>query len=183
MSERTHCPSGNCRSGHIWEARFHSQALCSDPALLTAMAYVDLNPIRAGIAKTPETSEYTGIRARIKGRYKQRTLAGAVARLRERGELNHFAAPIRALLPFSRPRAASDDRSSLSTWLPMRQNDYLELVDATGRIVRGDKRSHIDPILAPILERLGLSSDQWTQASTSFRTLYRRGKLRLLKKA
>ena len=31
-------------TGHFWEARFHSQSLRTEAALLTAMAYVDLNP-------------------------------------------------------------------------------------------------------------------------------------------
>ena len=61
----------------------------------------------------------------------------------------------------------------------MREQDYLQLVDATGRLVARGKRGRIDPSLAPILDRLGLSPAQWTGASTAFRQHYRNGDLRL----
>ncbi|MCH9671890.1 MAG: hypothetical protein K0U93_10630 [Gammaproteobacteria bacterium] len=51
--------------GHFFDQRFYSGALLDDDALLAAMAYVDLNPVRARIAKDIESCQHTAIARRL----------------------------------------------------------------------------------------------------------------------
>lgn len=56
---------GEC-TGRFWEGRFKSQAILDEAGLLACCAYVDLNPIRAGMADVPEKADYTSIQQRIR---------------------------------------------------------------------------------------------------------------------
>jgi hypothetical protein len=124
-------------TGRFWEGRFKSQALLDEAGLLTAMAYVDLNPIRAGIAATPEESEFTSIYARIQAL---------------KGEQSN-SPPLRQF--HSLDQKQEDP-------LPCSLTDYFHLIEWTGRCIRKDKRGHIDDRLPPILVRLNIDAEAWT---------------------
>ena len=126
-------------TGRFWEGRFKSQALLDEAGLLTAMAYVDLNPIRAAIAETPEESEYTSIYERIK------TLGP------EAKDETFNAQRTRAVPPL---RSFQSDRENSRASIPFSLRDYLDLVDWTGRAVRSDERGSIDSKPLPVLNRL-----------------------------
>ncbi len=52
-------------TGRFWQGRFKSQLVSDDRAILAAIAYVDLNPIRAGITRRLDRSQHTSIQSRI----------------------------------------------------------------------------------------------------------------------
>ena len=132
--------------GRFWQGRFRSQALLDEAGILTAMAYVDLNPVRAGIASTPEDSAFTSIHERIR-RLKQ---------VASEGEANASAVSV-ALQSFS-------DEESGAARIPYSFKEYLQLVDWTGRAIRNDKRGHIDDALPPIMARLNVDPSAWEAA-------------------
>src|SRR5687768_9150317 len=54
-------------TGRFWEGRYRCQALLDDAAVVACMAYVDLNPARAGLAADLAACEHTSVRRRIEG--------------------------------------------------------------------------------------------------------------------
>lgn len=53
-------------TGRFWEGRFKAQRIADEAGLLACSMYVDLNPIRAAMAVTPEQSRHTSAYDRIK---------------------------------------------------------------------------------------------------------------------
>ncbi|MFC4281832.1 transposase, partial [Thalassotalea piscium] len=136
----------NC-TGHFWEGRFKSQALLDEAALAACMAYVDLNPVRANVAKTPESSENTSVKQRVISARKatQPTL----------------------LLPF-----IGNPRQTMPKGLPFELKDYLELIELTGRCIREDKTGYIDKHQPALLTRLNIKPENWLTLSKDFRKLF-----------
>jgi hypothetical protein len=82
---------------HVGQARFKSQALLAEEAVLTCMAYVDLNPIRTCMAKTPETSDYSSIKERIQPQF---DLENAIKEKFDLQSLNNFQLSLKAIARF-----------------------------------------------------------------------------------
>jgi hypothetical protein len=134
--------------GRFFEGRFKSQALLDERAVLACMAYVDLNPVRAGIAETPEESDYTSVQQR--GR--------ALAEPSEpTDEPETDETP--ALAPLVSAKTA--DEAEPDGIGAVRLMDYLELVDHTGRALREDKRGAIPANALPVFQRLGIDPETW----------------------
>jgi REP element-mobilizing transposase RayT len=142
-------------TGRFWEGRFKSQALLDEKALLACMAYVDLNPIRAKMARTPEHSDHTSVKKRYKKAVKT-------------ADPNPPEQQVKGLLPFT-----GYPNNDLKKGLPVPLTHYLELVDWTGRIVREDKRGAISTTFPPILDRLNLDQQEWIRLSQSFEKSYK----------
>jgi hypothetical protein len=139
-------------TGHFWESRYKSHALLSEEALLTCMAYVDLNPIRTSMCNTPEVSDYTSIKERIAPSF---DLKKATDDEIKQQRLQHFDLPLKPLAQFDGNVTAQE-----KTGILFSLEDYLPLVDTTGRMIRTDKRGAISIKLPPILERLSINRQQ-----------------------
>ena len=136
ISRRANREDG-CR-GRFWESRFKLQAILDLKALLRTLCYVDLNPIRAGIAKLPEKSGYTSVKHR----------------------LNSVKT---GLMLFAEKKVEGQAFGSTRT-KPISFEEYLELLDFTAREIKKGKRGYVHPRTPPILERLSYNLKSWQKA-------------------
>lgn len=142
--------------GRFWDGRFRCQALLDEKALLACMAYVDLNPIRAGIADTPEKSPHASIKRRIEAFQKSVKFGDVVLSQPEN------------LQPFS-----GYTQKLPNSGIGYRIEDYLELIDWTGRQIREDKAGRIENSQPPILTRLGIERAHWLYLTRHYESSFK----------
>ena len=130
-----------------WKGFFSSQASLNEKALAACSAYVDLNPIRAGIADSLIDSDHTSIKRRCEQAAKVE-------------QPNDPQQQTDGLHPF-----AGNPRSDMPNGLPFRLTDYLEQVDWTGRIIRDDKRDAIPESTPQILHQFNIEPKHWCYLS------------------
>jgi len=142
-------------TGAFWEGRYKSIAVLDEASLLATAAYIDLNPLAAGIAPTPEGSRHTSLRIRLD----HCKLNGTVESLREEvSTVTHNPAREAGmwLLPVADDRLYGSDRPGLMVGCTL--SYYLHVIDATSRMIRDGKAS-LDPSELPIFRRLGVDPD------------------------
>ena len=187
----------DCR-GRFWQGRFSSQKLTDEMAILACSAYVDLNPVRSGVAATPESSQYTSAYERIESDREEqaaakptsqsgkkrmnraaRRRAERVERKEERRRRDAWLSPItidERASSYTRAMPSQNGcRASDKGFLAMTLQSYLQLLDWTGRQLRRDgKRGRIPIELEPILQRIGMSSELWCEVVSRFGKIFQR---------
>ena len=156
-------------TGKFFEQRYKLRDLADESAILVCGIYVDLNQIHAGEALTPEQSRYTSAYDRIQGR--KPLAAGAPQQLE--GSSDRWLCEL--TLGEGSQADVSQDVCTATPWrasdkglLPISLDDYLKLLDWTGRQVRQDKKGAIPSELAPILQRLHINADNLLETVSEF---------------
>jgi putative transposase len=117
------------RSGTLWEGRFKSAPIDSEAYLLVCSRYIEMNPVRAGIAATPVDYPWSSYHANALGR-EDRLVSPHPVLLALAGDANARCAAYRALF-----RGPVDDRqlgairSALQTGTPLGNDRFRARIE------------------------------------------------------
>lgn len=164
-----------CR-GRFWEGRFKCQRLLDEASVLTCMVYVDLNPVRAGLAASLADPQFTGAFDRIQARQASERLGHLPVEAKAGPSLTRVQQGL---------RDAEESRARRPEWLAqfgsersplpnVSERSYLELLDWTGRQIRADKPGHIPDSIAPLLTQLSIDTERWVKTVDRYGSLFYR---------
>ena len=137
----------------FWAGRFGCVKLEDQTSLLTCSLYAAMNQLRAGMAASVETSEYTSVHARLMDRMSndpQRTISGYLAAVHVDGD--------------GYDGAGQGRRASNKGYLELTFDEYVDLVDQLMQRERAERAGNFKHRVPPILERLGIDSESWESA-------------------
>ncbi len=147
--------------GVFFEGRFKTVAILDEESLLATCTYIDLTPVAAGMAATPEASKHTSLRRRIehaavqgKTKTQKAVRAGGTAGQSSSSnrEQSLWLCPIE-----DRPGRGSPREGMVPDFT---LENYRLLVKYTGRLFRKGK-APTSPEVAAVLDRLGSNSEAW----------------------
>lgn len=145
----------------FWERRYKAYRLQEQSDLIQCMTYNDLNPVRAGIADTPEDSMHTSLYQRIHQDISSTHQLIEGTPEFDYDRLNEYGIELKPLMPLN-----SWDNNEVEWGIACDFEAYKELVDWTGRAIRPEKRGYIDNSLPPIAQRLAPDKQTWLQQIT-----------------
>jgi hypothetical protein len=163
----------NC-TGRFWQGRYISKILTGAEAVITAAIYTDLNPIRAKLAETPETSHFTGTYERIKATQAREKIASLnefinennAIRKDKKEEIEKLSQQIKSadwLAPFPK-----ENEQTYKPYYKITENDYRDLLDWTGRELQPKKSGAIPFDIPHIFDRLKIDKDQWLETIKNY---------------
>ena len=148
-------------SGTFFEGRFKSIAILDTESLLAMAAYIDLNPVAAGIALTPEESPHTSVMTRVE-HVKSLDRIEDLAKSQQVGvqaiKASRMLEEDLWLIPIEDRRGMDSVREGMIQGCTL--GNYLALVEYTGRLIRHGKAT-ISSDLEDIFVRLGSSAQAW----------------------
>lgn len=121
-------------TGHFFEQRFYSSPLLCEASVKSAMAYVDLNPIRAKIARSIAESEHTSIFERIQSLDPSHDLAEYLAPLVS--GLNEATKPTLTLGDYIEHLEALYSTRQKSFWSEFKINRWRAQIEQIARYQR-----------------------------------------------
>lgn len=166
--------------GRFWQGRYNSKLLTSAKAVVLASQYTDLNPIRANLAETPETSQFTGVYERIQASQAQEKIEGINEHINngnaihkdkkiEIDELSEKINSARWLAQFPK-----ENEFQTMPFYKITERDYLDLLDWTGRILHPKKTGAIPHDIPHIFERLQIDKNEWLDTIINYDKLFYR---------
>jgi hypothetical protein len=146
--------------------------LTDEASLLACAAYVDLNPIRAAMAMTLESSDHTSVQTRIEA---MTTKDVDVEDKEQQPPKDAFLSPLaidEQTDPIGPSPSQNCKRCSDKGVLAMPIEEYLALLDWTARQSVPGKRGCTSGELPPVLRRLGLDGKTWCELVSDFGKLF-----------
>jgi hypothetical protein len=156
--------------GKFFQGRYRAVRIIDEESLLACAAYVDLNPIRASMAETIETSEHTSAQRRIHAMSQSES-----SEPNQSKSVDSFLSPLTIDEKHDSIGSCPNqmrERCSDKGFLSMSIADYLELLDASTRMIQPDKSGYTPTEIAPIFERLKLDQEYWKLQIKEFGRLF-----------